>query len=35
MLNIGKNEPLAVADFEAIHSGDLDGLNRCYGKIPV
>jgi hypothetical protein len=34
MLNIGKNEPLAVADFEAIHSGDLDGLNRLLRENP-
>jgi uncharacterized protein len=34
MLNIGKNEPLAVAVFEAIHRGDLDGLNRLLGENP-
>jgi uncharacterized protein len=34
MLNIGANEPLAVAVIEAIHSGDLDGLNRLLGENP-
>jgi uncharacterized protein len=33
-LNIGVNEPLAVAVIKAIHSGDLDGLNRLLGDNP-
>jgi len=34
MLNIGANEPLAVAVIAAIHSGDLDRLNRLLGDNP-
>jgi ankyrin repeat protein len=34
MLNIGTNEPLAVAVIEAIRRGDLDALNRLLGDDP-
>ena len=34
MLNMGKNEPLAVAVTQAIHRGDVDGLNRLLGENP-
>jgi ankyrin repeat protein len=34
ILNLGANDPLAVAVTEAIHGGDLDGLNRLLGDNP-
>ena len=34
MLNMGKNEPLAVAVTQTIHRGDVDGLNRLLGENP-